>query len=70
MYTYDDVLDALHDLELKNPNVLLNIPENKEIGKKTHFQKTTFLVHQTQLNTHTTKHPEIAFSDVDKMETT
>ena len=34
MYTYDDVLDALHDLELKNPNVLLNIPENEKGGKK------------------------------------
>ena len=68
MYTYDDVLDALHALELKKPNVLLNIPENEKRGKK-HFQKTTFLVHQTQLNTHT-RHPEIACSDVDKMETT
>ena len=37
---------------------------------KTKFQKTTFLVHQAQLNTHTTRHPEIACSDVDKMETT
>ena len=35
MYTYDDVIDALHDLELKNPNVLLNIPENEKRGKKT-----------------------------------
>ena len=35
MYTYDDVLDALHDLELKNPNVLLSIPENEKRGKKT-----------------------------------
>ena len=65
MYTYDDVLDALHDLELKNTNVLLNIPENEKRGKK-----TTFLVHQTQLNTHTTRHPEIACSDVGKMEKT
>ena len=69
MYTYDGVLDALHDLELKNPNVLLNIPENRKEAKR-HFQKTTFLVHQTQLNTQTTRHPEIACSDVDKMETT
>ena len=35
MYTYDDVLDALHDLEPKNPNVLLNIPENEKRSKKT-----------------------------------
>ena len=35
MYTYDDVLDPLHDLELKNPNVILNIPENEKRGKKT-----------------------------------
>ena len=35
MYTHDDVLDALHDLELKNPNVLLNIPENEKRDKKT-----------------------------------
>ena len=34
MYTYHDVLDALHDLEHKNPNVLLNIPENEKRGKK------------------------------------
>ena len=33
MYTYDDVLNALHDLELKNPDVLLNIPENDTRGK-------------------------------------
>ena len=25
MHTYDDVLKALYDLELKNPDVLLNI---------------------------------------------
>ena len=33
MHTYDDVLRALHDLELKNPKVLLNIPENNTKGK-------------------------------------
>ena len=34
MHTHDDVLKALHDLELKNPNVLLNIPESDKRGKK------------------------------------
>ena len=34
MHTYDDVLKALHDLELKNPNVLLNIPKSDKKGKK------------------------------------
>ena len=34
MHTYDNVLKALHDLELKNLNVLLNIPENDKRGKK------------------------------------
>ena len=34
MHTYDDVLTALHDLELKNPNVLLNIPESDKRGNK------------------------------------
>ena len=34
MHTYDDVLKALNNLELKNPNVLLNIPESDKRGKK------------------------------------
>ena len=34
MHTCDDTLKALHDLELKNPNVLLNIPESDKSGKK------------------------------------
>ena len=34
MYTYDDVLNALHDLEKKNPKVL-NIPfEDNKLGKE------------------------------------
>ena len=33
MHTHDNVLQALHDLELKNPKVLLNISENNTEGK-------------------------------------
>ena len=51
MYTYDDILDALHDLELKNPNVLLNIPENEKRGKK------TFLRDHIPGSPDTTKYP-------------
>ena len=34
LHTYDDVLQALHALEIKNPNVLLNIPEENKKDKK------------------------------------
>ena len=33
-HTYDDVLETLHALEIKNPNVFLNIPEENKKGKK------------------------------------
>ena len=33
LHTYDDVLQALHALEIKNPNVLLNIPEENKKEK-------------------------------------
>ena len=34
LHTYDNELQALHALEIKNPNVLLNIPEENKKGKK------------------------------------
>ena len=34
LHIYDDVLQALHDLEIKNPNVLLYISEKNKKGKK------------------------------------
>ena len=34
LHTYDNVLQGLHALEIKNPNVLLNIPEENKKGKK------------------------------------
>ena len=39
MYTYDDVLNALHDLEKKNPKVL-NLPfEDNKLGKEQMIDK-------------------------------
>ena len=34
LHTYGNVLQALHALEIKNPNVLLNIPKENKKGRK------------------------------------